>query len=120
EEMETRFVSSQLLTASIPAGYLLPGGPDFVTVFTPRVGDSNSLQFTVPCVIPPPSGAANQTRAQLGAYYFDGWSGALTNFHFEGLPLGPFQGRQPFSSWQDSGQCAIEQQLATAHNFGVD
>jgi len=34
--------------------------------------------------------------------------------------LGPYQDRQPFSAWQDNSSCAVEQQLATAHNFGID
>ena len=118
----TTLVSGNLVTATVPASDLSEAGPDLVTVLNPGPsgGASNSLPFTVPCVIPPPSGASNQTRSRLGAYYFDGWSGPLTNFHFQGLPLGPYQGRQPFSGWQDSNQCAIEQQLATAHNFGID
>jgi hypothetical protein len=118
--LPTHFVNSQLLTAKVPADALATSGDDAVSVFIPGAGVSNSLTFTVPCVIPPPSGAATQHRARLGAYYFDGWSGPLTNFHFDGLPLGPYQGRQPFSGWQDSNQCAIEEQLATAHNFGID
>jgi len=56
----------------------------------------------------------------VGAYYFDGWSGPLTNFHFDGLPLGSYNERQPLSGWQDSNTCAMERQLAWAHNFGVD
>jgi hypothetical protein len=36
------------------------------------------------------------------------------------MPLGPYQNRQPFSGWQDNHPCAIEQQLASAHNSGVD
>ena len=79
-----------------------------------------ALTFSVPCVIASPAPAASQTRARLGAYYFDGWSGPLTNFHFQGLPLGPYQDRQPVSGWQDNTDCAMEQQLAWAHNFGID
>jgi hypothetical protein len=36
------------------------------------------------------------------------------------MPLGPYQDRQPFSGWQDNSACAVEQQLAAAHNFGID
>jgi hypothetical protein len=67
-----------------------------------------------------PATVSTETRARLGAYYFDGWSGPLTNFHFNGLPLGPYQYRQPVSGWQDNSTCAVEQQLASAHNFGID
>jgi Glycosyltransferase WbsX len=115
-------ISSSLLTASVPAAAVAAAGPDTVTVINPAPGGgtSNSLSFAVPCVIAPPAPGSTQTRARLGAYYFDGWSGPLTNFHFQGLPLGPYQDRQPFSSWQDSSTCAVEQQLASAHNFGID
>ena len=64
--------------------------------------------------------ASQQTQARLGAYYFDGWSGALTNFHFNGLVGGPYQDRQPVTGWQDNSPCAVEQQLAWAHRFGID
>src|SRR5580658_2110620 len=113
--LQTIFVSSKLVTASVPASARSDPGDDIVTVKSP-IGTSNSLLFTVPCVIPPPSRASTQTRARLGAYYFDGWSGSLTNFHFQGMPLGPYQSRQPFSGWQDSNRCAIEAQLASARS----
>ena len=115
----TTFVNANLVTAAIPAGEVATPGPDSVTVVDTG-GISNALSFAVPCVIPTPGGSSQQTRARVGAYYFDGWSGPLTNFHFQGLPLGPFQDRQPLSGWQDNGQCAVEQQLAVAHNFGIN
>jgi hypothetical protein len=119
--LQTTFVSNKLVTAAVPVSALSNSGDDIVTVINPdSSGSSNSRIFTVPCVIAPPSPAVAQTRARLGAYYFDGWSGALTNFHFQGLPLGPFENRQPTSGWQDSNRCAVEEQLAAAHNFGID
>ncbi|MFY9702226.1 MAG: glycoside hydrolase family 99-like domain-containing protein [Terriglobales bacterium] len=119
--LQTTFVNSKLVTAAVPASALLDSANDLVTVVNPDSGGtSNPRTFAVPCVIPPPSGAATQTKARLGAYYFDGWSGPLTNFHFDGMPLGPYQNRQPFSAWQDSNPCAVEEQLASAHNFGID
>jgi hypothetical protein len=120
--LPTTFVNSLLVTADVPAGDLTSPGPDMVTVVnpTPGGGTSNSLNVTVPCVIPPPAPAANQTKARLGAYYFDGWAGALTRMHFEGMVNGPFQDRQPLSGWQDNSQCAVEQALAEAHNSGID
>ena len=119
--LQTTFVNSNLVTASIPASSLSASGPDAITVVTPAPGGgtSNSMSITVPCVIAGPAPASTQTRARLGAYYFDGWSGPLTNFHFQGLPLGPYQDREPLSGWQDSSTCAVEQQLAWAHNFGI-
>lgn len=120
--ISTTFVSSSLITADIPANLLSALGPDVITVVNPPPGggSSNSANFNVPCPIPALVPASAQTSARLGAYYFDGWSGALTNFHFAGMPLGPYQARQPVSGWQDTLPCAVEQQLATAHNFGID
>jgi hypothetical protein len=118
----TTLVNSTFITASIPASAVAAAGPDSVTVLNPPPGGGNSnvLNFNVPCPIPAPAPAASQHKARLGAYYFDGWSGPLTSGHFQGLPLGPYQDRQPLSGWQDNSTCAVEQQLATAHNFGID
>jgi hypothetical protein len=79
------------------------------------------LASPTPCGSMQPAGpASSQTRARLGAYYFDGWSGPLSNYHFNGLLSGPYQGRQPITGWQDNSSCAVEQQLAWAHKFGID
>lgn len=120
--LPTTFVSSLLVTADVPANALTAAGPDAITVVnpTPGGGSSNSLNVSVPCVIAPPSPASTQTRARVGAYYFDGWAGPLTREHFNGLVNGPYQDRQPLSGWQDNSACAIEQQLAWAHNAGID
>lgn len=76
------------------------------------------------CALPSPGPASGQTLARLGAYYFDGWSGPLSNFHFDGLVresyLGSFRDREPVTGWQDNNPCAVEQQLAWAHHFGID
>ncbi len=118
----TTLVNSTLVTADIPASAVATTGPDVVTVVNPLPGGgiSNSLNFLVPCVIPPPAPASTQIRARVGAYYFDGWAGSLTREHFNGLVNGPYQDRQPLSGWQDNSACAIERQLAWAHNFGID
>jgi hypothetical protein len=120
--LATTLVDGQLLTGVVPASALAAAGPDAVTVLNPAPGGGSSkvLTFNVPCLIPPPAPASTQSRARLGAYYFDGWSGQLTNYHFMGLPLGPYQSRQPNTGWQDNSPCAVEQQLALAHNFGID
>jgi hypothetical protein len=120
--MATTFVNDQLLTASIPASAVVAAGSDRVTVLNPAPGggSSSALNFSVPCPLPATAPAASQNKARVGAYYFDGWSGPLTNFHFAGLPLGPYQSRQPNSGWQDNSPCAVEQQVAWAHNFGIE
>ena len=120
--MPTTFVSNALVTAEIPASALNAVEPDPVTVASPAPGGgiSGAIDFKVPCPIPAIGPAATQTSARVGAYYFDGWSGPLTNYHFQGLPLGAYQSRQPLSAWQDGSACALEQQLADARSFGVD
>ena len=119
--LPTAFVSGGLITADVPASAVSSAGPDTITVMNPPPGGgvSNSTSFSVPCMIAPPAPAAAQTRARIGAYYFDGWSGPMTNFHFNGLPYGDFKDREPLSGWQDNSECAVEQQLAWAHNFGL-
>ena len=72
------------------------------------------------CSLAAPGPASQQTQARLGAYYFDGWSGPLTNFHFNGLVNGPYQDRQPLTGWRDKSRCAVEQQFAWARRFGID
>jgi hypothetical protein len=122
ESKSTRYVSSTQLTALIATSDILVAGTDVVTVLNPSSegGTSNSLPFSVPCVVSPPSAASSQSRARLGAYYFDGWSGPLTNFHYQGMPAGPYVDREPLSGWQDSNSCAVEQQLALASAFGIN
>ena len=118
----TTFVNGGQVTAQIGADDISVAGTDAVTVFNPAPGggSSTSAMFTVPCVIASAGPASGQTIARLGAYYFDGWSGPLTNFHFMGMPNGPYQDREPLSGWQDNNNCAVEQQLAWAHSFGID
>ncbi len=72
------------------------------------------------CAVSTPTDATAQTAARLGAYYFDGWAGPLTGFHFNGLVNGPFTDRKPLSGWQDNNACVIEQQLAYARSFGFE
>jgi hypothetical protein len=61
--------------------------------------------------------------ARVGAFYFDGWSGPLSSFHFDGLahpgPLGYFPGRRPLSGWRDNTPQSLEAQLRWAHADGI-
>ena len=109
------------ITAKIAATDTLQSGTDMVTVTGSGSsgGTTNAVSFSIPCVLASPGTASTQTTARLGAYYFDGWSGPLSNFHFNGLLSSSFQGREPLSGWQDNTQCAVEQQLAWAHSFGI-
>jgi hypothetical protein len=60
---------------------------------------------------------------RVGAFYFDGWSGSLGNFHFDGLvrpsPNGQFPERRPLSGWQDDTPDALQAQLRWAHEDGI-
>jgi hypothetical protein len=118
----TTFISSTQLTAQIPPSDIITSGVATITVFnpTPGGGMSNSLSFNVPCAIPNLAAPAGQTLARVGSYYFDGWAGPLTEFHFNGLVNGTYQDRQPLSGWRDDNTCAVEQQLVWAHNSGID
>lgn len=119
---QTTFVSSNLVTAQISSSDVSSSGTTPVTVANPNSGSqvSNAKNFVVPCSIPSTSPAASQTKARLGAFYFDGWTGPLTNFHYNGLLTGNYQDREPLSGWQDGNACAVEKHLAVAHNFGID
>jgi hypothetical protein len=118
----TTFLSNSELQAQIPLDDISVAGTDAVTVFNPAPGGgtSNSAPFNIPCMLAAASPASTQTRARVGAYYFDGWAGPLTNFHFQGLPNGPYQDREPLSGWQDNNNCAVEEQLAWGHSFGIN
>jgi hypothetical protein len=85
----------------------------------PSPSPSPSVVAATPCAIADPAAPLAQTRARVGAYYFDGWSGPLTNDHFKGLVSGPFQHRQPLTGWRDNDPCVIEQQLVWAREFGL-
>jgi hypothetical protein len=57
--------------------------------------------------------------ARVGAFYFDGWAGPLTSFHFGGLLGTQFSGRRPLSGWRDNTPEALEAQLRWAHEDGI-
>ncbi len=101
----------------------LPSPSSLAVTATSAVDGTASDTATIKvaaCLLASPGPASRQTQARLGAYYFDGWSGSLTNFHFNGLVNGPYQARQPLSGWRDDSPCAVEQQFAWARRFGID
>jgi hypothetical protein len=57
--------------------------------------------------------------ARVGAFFFDGWSGELGNFHWGGLLGTPYSGRRPLSGWTDDRPEAIEAQLRWARAAGL-
>src|SRR5215470_10671521 len=118
----TKFVSSNSVTAQITADDIVASGDNEVTVVNPGPGGgaSNSVNLSVPCTLAPETPVSKQTQARLGAIYFDGWSGPISNFHFNGMVGGAYKDRQPLSGWLDNTPCAVERQLAWAHAFGVD
>lgn len=69
---------------------------------------------------PATSRAGRGTGATLGVYYFGGWSEDLSNFHFRGLPDGPFAGREPLYGWIDDSTSTMRTQLYWAHRIGIE
>jgi hypothetical protein len=65
------------------------------------------------------AGAQSGPSANVGAYYFDGWSGPPDGFHFAGLRDGPFSERMPLYGWSDSGAATMRQQLHWASAYGL-
>ena len=57
--------------------------------------------------------------ARVGAFYFDGWSGKLGNFHWGGLLGTEYSGRRPLSGWTDDRPDAVDTQLRWAHAAGI-
>jgi len=98
--------------------------PNILTIGATSVVDGNASHAATvtvaSCSLATPGPASQQSQARLGAYYFDGWSGPLTNFHFNGLVDGPYEDRQPLTGWLDNSPCAVEQQFAWAQRFGID
>jgi len=71
------------------------------------------------------TGSSATPSARVGAFYFDGWAGALSNFHFDGLahPASNgafFPGRRPLSGWRDHTPEALQAQLRWARAAGID
>lgn len=118
---QTSLVSANQLTAQILADDISVAGTENVTVVNPGPdgGTSNSLAFNIPCVLAQPGPASSQTRARLGAYYFDGWAGSYTSYHLKQIVNSAYQNRQPLSGWRDDNTCAVEQHLAWARSFGL-
>jgi hypothetical protein len=119
--LTTTWVSSSTLTAQVPTSDILVAGSYSVTVSNqpPGGGTSAAATFNIPCVLATPTAASTQSRVRVGAYYFDGWTSVLSGSPLDGLRNGPYQDREPLSGWQDNNSCAVEQQLAWAHAFGV-
>jgi len=118
----TTQVNAGQLTAQISDTDISVAGTENVTVVNPGPGGgtSNSLAFDIPCVLAPPTPASSQTLARLGAYYFDGWAGSYTSYHLKQIVNSAYQNREPLSGWRDDNTCAVEQQLAWAHSFGLN
>src|SRR5271170_51524 len=118
----TTFVSSSQLDAQISADDIVVAGTENVSVANtaPIAATSNSVQFTVPCVLAPATPASTQTHARLGAFYFDGWAGPLTSYHLSQVDTPAYQSLQPLSGWRDDNACAVEQALAWASSFGLN
>jgi hypothetical protein len=117
--LKTTFVSPKLLTAEVPAGSVSKTSAITVAGPTPAAITSNAMKLVAPCPIASSGTASTQTRARLGAYYFDGWSAPLNKPGFNDALLSQYADREPLSGWQDGSTCALDQQLAAAHSFGI-
>ena len=72
------------------------------------------------CAIDVHGGPLSQTAARLGAFYFDGWSGGLSDYHLSQLIPGvDGANREPLSGWEDATACEVEQQVAWARSYGL-
>ena len=72
------------------------------------------------CSIDAHGGPSTQIAALIGAYYFDGWSGGIGDYHLHQLINGTDGlSRQPLSGWEDKTSCQVEQQVAWARSYGV-
>ena len=120
--LPTAFVSSSQLTTQISADDIAVAGTEDVSVANaaPNAAASNSVQFTIPCVLAAAGPASSQTRARLGAFYFDGWAGPLSSYHLSQVDTPAYQNQQPLSGWRDDNSCAVEQALAWAQSFGIN
>jgi glycosyl transferase family WbsX/List-Bact-rpt repeat protein len=77
------------------------------------------------CTLCTAGGVARATPiARVGMNYFDGWSGPLSNFHFNGLVRpdanGAFPEREPLSGWRDASPAAMNVALEWAQEDAID
>jgi len=66
------------------------------------------------------SASGAEKPARVGIYYFGGWSGTLSNFHFTGLLSGAYTGRKPLYGWLDNTTQTMRTQLYWANRMGAD
>jgi hypothetical protein len=74
------------------------------------------------CLFLPSAGssAAEATpSARVGAFYFDGWAGPLSSFHFGGLIGTEFSKRRPLYGWRDNTLESMRTQLSWARQDGI-
>lgn len=76
--------------------------------------------FAVASPLGTTSARGGENPARLGVYYFGGWSGTLSNFHFTGLLADPYAGRQPLYGWLDNTTQTMRTQLYWANRMGAD
>ena len=67
-----------------------------------------------------PAATGDTPIARVGAYYFDGWAGSFSGFHFTGLRGGPFEERRPLFGWSDRPRTTMPTQLRWAADTGLD
>ena len=69
-----------------------------------------SISFSISC--------SAQKKVQIGAYYFDGWTGTYSN-HITSALKTKFADREPVWGWLNSSQKSIDEQINEAANAGL-
>jgi hypothetical protein len=57
--------------------------------------------------------------ANVGALYFDAWSGPFSEVYWTGLRGGPFEERRPLYGWSTRPRSTMRTQLGWAHRAGI-
>lgn len=85
-----------------------------------KFGDKKVLYgvFTFTCIFIVLACSA-QRKVQIGAYYFDGWTGKYPN-HITPTLVEKFTDREPIWGWKTSTQEIVDQQIIEAAKGGLD
>jgi hypothetical protein len=70
------------------------------------------------CLILPHSASSQSTEINIGAYYFDGWTGKYA-YHITPALIESFPEREPIWGWITSKQDIMDAQIQLAANFGL-
>jgi hypothetical protein len=77
------------------------------------------IAHVLQCLLAAAALAAQQPRAKVGAYYFDGWSGQTNSIHLTDRLKTEFASRQPIWGWLDNTLPIMQQQIDLAADHGI-